>query len=297
MNPRFSIITVCLNAGAALHQTLASVLVQSCADWELIVKDGGSTDGSTDALPADGRIRFFQQSDSGIYDAMNQALAHATGRYVLFLNAGDFLSDDSVLQGFAVTIANAANNSEASETSETDNTDKTRGTGKTRETGETRKTRETGEPGLVYCNYTTTAHPVPVMSPPRLSSFFLYRTMLCHQVCLVRRDYFALIGAFDTSFRVDADYDFLVRLIHVHNARYAFFNYTGIITTPFGFNFHQQETARKEVARIRRSYFGWRRFPYGLMVALTLPRLRYRLSTRTDGVARAYQRFANIINT
>jgi len=282
MNPRFSIITVCLNAGAALHQTLASVLVQSCADWELIVKDGGSTDGSTDALPADGRIRFFQQADSGIYDAMNQALAHATGSYVLFLNAGDFLSDASVLQGFATTIANAT----AAD-----------GNGGNGGNSETANTDTTAAPGLVYCNYTTTAHPVPVMSPPRLSSFFLYRTMLCHQVCLVRRDYFALIGAFDTSLRVDADYDFLVRLIHVHKARYAFFNYTGIITTPFGFNFHQQETARKEVARIRRSYFGWRRFPYGLMVALTLPRLRYRLSTRTDGVARAYQRFANIINT
>ena len=55
---KFSIITVCLNAGNDLSETVASVLSQTETDYELLIKDGGSTDGSLEKLPSDSHIRL-----------------------------------------------------------------------------------------------------------------------------------------------------------------------------------------------------------------------------------------------
>lgn len=74
----FSIVVVSLNPGEKLVPTLKSVLDQDYGNFEIIIKDGGSTDGSVEKLeelPADSRIRFFREPDKGIYDGMNQALA------------------------------------------------------------------------------------------------------------------------------------------------------------------------------------------------------------------------------
>ena len=116
---KFSIITVSYNPGEKLKETLFSVAGQTCTDYEVIVKDGGSTDGSTGFLKvrkhfdADkvilseeflGRVRFFEGRDKGIYDAMNQAVAQASGEFVLFLNCGDVLADERVLERVAAVI-------------------------------------------------------------------------------------------------------------------------------------------------------------------------------------------------
>ena len=80
---RFSIITVCLNAGENLIETVKSTLMQTYADFEIIVKDGFSDDGSIDRLPQDSRIKLVQKKDSGIYEAMNQGIKEASGDYCL----------------------------------------------------------------------------------------------------------------------------------------------------------------------------------------------------------------------
>ena len=102
---KFSIITVCLNPGEKLGITLESVLGQTCEDAEIIVKDGCSRDGSVEKWqrehggdPGADRVRIFVEKDSGIYDAMNQAAAHAQGEFLLFLNCGDAFPDEGVLE-------------------------------------------------------------------------------------------------------------------------------------------------------------------------------------------------------
>ena len=70
----FSIITVCFNAGDKLKNTLENILAQTFNDFEIIVKDGGSSDGSLDAILKDERIKVFSEKDKGIYDAMNVAV-------------------------------------------------------------------------------------------------------------------------------------------------------------------------------------------------------------------------------
>ena len=94
---KFSIIVVCLNPGPKLNQTLDSILSQTYPSFEIIVKDGGSRDGSIETMREDRRIRLYQESDHSIYEAMNQAVSHVTGDYILFLNCGDLFYDNEVL--------------------------------------------------------------------------------------------------------------------------------------------------------------------------------------------------------
>ena len=58
---KFSIIVVCLNPGTKLNQTLDSILAQTCPDFEVIVKDGGSRDGSIESMRTDGRIHLYHE--------------------------------------------------------------------------------------------------------------------------------------------------------------------------------------------------------------------------------------------
>lgn len=97
--PYFSIITVCFKDLDNLKKTYGSVLAQSCQDFEWIVVDGGSPDG-TDGWLA--QLQFEQLSwtserDSGLYDAMNKGIDRAKGHYLIFMNSGDLFADMDVL--------------------------------------------------------------------------------------------------------------------------------------------------------------------------------------------------------
>ena len=96
----FSIITICRNHVDGLIATGASVAAQSCKDYEWIVIDGASTDGTLAYLQsqaANPHLQYISEPDGGIYDAMNKGIERATGDYLLFLNAGDTLADTNVL--------------------------------------------------------------------------------------------------------------------------------------------------------------------------------------------------------
>lgn len=86
-----SIITVNLNNAAGLRKTIESVINQSFCDYEFIIIDGGSTDGSTDVIKEYVlNIDYWvSERDNGIYNAMNKGLSIAKGDYVNFLNSGD----------------------------------------------------------------------------------------------------------------------------------------------------------------------------------------------------------------
>ena len=98
--PIFSIITVSYNEVASIRQTLDSIVNQTFKDFELIVVDGGSTDGTKEIIAQyNGLISWWcSEPDKGIYNAMNKGIAHATGKYVNFMNAGDSFFNNDVLQ-------------------------------------------------------------------------------------------------------------------------------------------------------------------------------------------------------
>ena len=97
--PFFSIITVVWNNLAGLKQTKETLYQQVCSDWEWIIVDGASTDGTLEyALSCSGgRVRVISERDRGIYDAMNKGLLLAEGSYVVFLNSGDLLAEKESL--------------------------------------------------------------------------------------------------------------------------------------------------------------------------------------------------------
>lgn len=97
---KLSIITINYNDANGLKKTMDSVLSQTYDDFEYIVVDGASEDGSVAVLESYNapNLNWISESDSGIYNAMNKGIHLAKGDYLLFLNSGDFLVEKEVLK-------------------------------------------------------------------------------------------------------------------------------------------------------------------------------------------------------
>lgn len=174
----FSIIVVCLNEGEKLHKTVQSILDQTEEDYEIIIKDGGSADGSVEKLltaASNGRIKIYREKDSGIYDAMNQAVKHASGEYIFFLNCGDYFYQEDVLFRIKQFI-------------------------------EENKCRAERNPQIFYGNIRERLTGALVQSNPKMDDFGCYRNVPCHQACFYDRRLLASRG-FDTGYLVRADYE------------------------------------------------------------------------------------------
>ena len=87
--PRISIVTPSFNSGATIAATIESVLSQDYTNWEHIVMDGGSNDGTLAVLERYPRLVWVSEKDEGHYHAMNKGIARATGDVVVILNADD----------------------------------------------------------------------------------------------------------------------------------------------------------------------------------------------------------------
>ena len=100
MSFKISIISINYNNKEGLRKTVESVVNQTYKNFEYIVIDGGSTDDSTDILDEyHEKINYIvSEPDSGIYNAMNKGIKVAKGDYLLFLNSGDCLIDQFVIQ-------------------------------------------------------------------------------------------------------------------------------------------------------------------------------------------------------
>lgn len=95
-----SIITINFNNYAGLKRTIDSVVVQSFHDYEWIIIDGGSKDGSRELIEQySAHFSYWvSEPDKGVYHAMNKGIARAKGEYLMFLNSGDWLVDSNTLQ-------------------------------------------------------------------------------------------------------------------------------------------------------------------------------------------------------
>lgn len=99
---QLSIITINRNNAAGLEKTLLSINAQTCKDFEHIIIDGASDDGSVDVIKKydDGCVerRWISEPDTGIYNAMNKGIRMAKGEYLQFLNSGDTLATKDVVE-------------------------------------------------------------------------------------------------------------------------------------------------------------------------------------------------------
>lgn len=192
----FSIIVVCLNAGDKLQETVESIRRQTEQDYEIIIKDGISSDAATisylkrleEESAADSRIRVYRyEKDSGIYDGMNQAVKYVSGDYVFFLNCGDRFYDDQVLAKVRAEIEKCRKE---------------------------RRTVGQGNPGngqkeasyIFYGNICEQLTKTMVQSNPVIDDFACYRNLPCHQACFYAADLLKT-RAFDIRYKVRADYE------------------------------------------------------------------------------------------
>ncbi len=99
---KLSIITINRNNAAGLEKTIKSVVSQACKEFEYVVVDGASTDGSVDVIkkyePQFAHIKWVSEPDKGIYNAMNKGIRMASGEYIMILNSADTLYSPSVAE-------------------------------------------------------------------------------------------------------------------------------------------------------------------------------------------------------
>ena len=178
--PRLSIVIATWNAVNTLERCLHSIMAQDFDDWEILISDGGSTDGTVELILREGpAIGWWQtKKDKGIYDAWNQALDYARGEYVAFLGADDTLHAPSALRHVFELI------------------------GKEKYDLVTGRGVLVNQDGRAYYEFGN------AWDYGKLRR----RMTICHPGALHRRDLFEQYGKFDTSYRISADYDFLLRL-------------------------------------------------------------------------------------
>ena len=98
---KFSVIICAYNVFRKLPITLDSILAQTFLDFEVVIVDGGSTDGTVGVIGEhekkfNGRLRWISESDTGIYNAMNKGVEMARGEYLVVIGAGDWLEPDAL---------------------------------------------------------------------------------------------------------------------------------------------------------------------------------------------------------
>lgn len=172
-SPFFSIIVASFNAENKIRATIDSVLNQTFEDYEIIVKDGGSTDNTLSEIPINDKIRVFSSRDGGIYFGMNEGIDYARGKYLCFLNCGDFFYDKYVLENVYKTAINCDSQS------------------------------------VVYGDFTKKG--LVSTQPKKLSPFYLYRKPLCHQSIFTSKEVFDRHGKYDPSIKICADWCYILK--------------------------------------------------------------------------------------
>lgn len=165
--PFFSIIVVSYNAASVIEATIESILGQTNDDYEIIVKDGGSDDGTLECVPQNDKIKIYSNADDGIYYGMNEAIDYAVGEYVCFLNCGDRFASNEVLHDMYDFL-------------------------------------KAEKCGVAYGNYSRKK--MIGYQPSKLNAFDLYRTPLCHQTMFIERRLFETFGKYDITFKICADW-------------------------------------------------------------------------------------------
>ena len=240
---QFSIITVCLNAGQGLLDTVERTLGQTYGHFEIIVKDGGSQDGSIEKLPNDPRIRVVSRKDTGIYDAMNQGIEEARGDYLIFMNCGDWFYSPDVLQSIAERI------------------------------GEARLPLYYGK---CFDRMTGQVRAYP----KQLTRMTCYRTMICHQATVYRADVLKK-RPYDLSYPILADRETLWHLVCAENVEPKYLD-TVIADYQGGGESASEKHIRRNRAdqqRLLDTYYPKsEQLKYKLLMALTFQKLRVALS-------------------
>lgn len=221
-----SIITITYNAARWLERTMLSVLAQTCKDYEYIIVDGGSKDGTIDIVKRlepqfEGRLSWCSEPDKGLYDAMNKGIARAKGDFLWFVNAGDEIYEPDTL----AHILSAT-------TADTDII--------------------YGKACIVNAKGIKVSEHHKATPPDLQRKHFLNGLVVSHQAILVRR---SIAEEYNTKYRICADYDWCIRAVSDSRKNIYLDEYVCKFLTE-GLSSKQRKRAWKERFHIMREHFG-----------------------------------------
>lgn len=182
-----SIITINYNNATGLEKTIKSVKNQTYQDYEHIIIDGNSTDGSKEIIDKykNSFNYWISEPDSGVYNAMNKGIKVSKGDFLFFLNSGDRLYDRDVLN---------------------------------------KVSKEFNEKIDIYYGQLTldnNAEEETIINPPRILSFdFFLTNTIPHQAVFTRKKIFKKVGCFTESLQIVSDWEFFLLSIFKFNTKY-----------------------------------------------------------------------------
>jgi len=223
---KVSVITITFNAERWLERTMKSVLVQTCTDYEYIIVDGASKDGTVEIIKRlepqfKGRLSWKSEPDKGLYDAMNKGIGRAKGDFLWLINAGDEIYGTETLR-HVVEAANA----------DTDIV--------------------YGKACIVNAAGVKVSEHHKVTPPDLRRKHLLNGLVVSHQAILVRR---SIAAAYNTDYRICADYDWVIRAVSASRKNMYLDEYLCKFLTE-GVSQKQRKRAWKERFHIMRAHFG-----------------------------------------
>jgi|Laugresp1bdmlbsn_1035097.scaffolds.fasta_scaffold03376_3 glycosyltransferase involved in cell wall biosynthesis len=188
---KISIITINYNDLKGLQKTFNSVVNQTNKDFEYIVIDGGSSDGGKEFLEqnSDPLAYWISEKDSGVYNAMNKGIKAAKGEYLLFLNSGDFLVDDDVIEKVIENIDS--------------------------------------KHSFYYGNlfYSLDDKRTLIWTPPaKLSFSYFFQHSLPHPASFIKRDLFEKYFLYNEKYKIVSDWEFFIYCICKMDEPYKYIN-------------------------------------------------------------------------
>jgi glycosyltransferase involved in cell wall biosynthesis len=190
---KFSVITINFNNAQGLVRTIESIVNQTFHDFEFIVIDGGSKDESTTIIQnfsakIRSKISWVSEKDNGIYHAMNKGIKKSTGDFLIFINSGDILANNTVLES-----ANSLMNLDADLCS-----------------------------GILIID---DGHKKQLIHPiQELSLSYSIHGGLTHPNTFIKRRMFSLYGLYNENNKIVSDWEFFLIVGGLHNIKYQAIN-------------------------------------------------------------------------
>ena len=188
---KLSIITINRNNAAGLEMTLQSVVSQTFKEFEYIIVDGASTDGSVEVIkkyePQFAHLKWVSETDSGIYNAMNKGIRMATGDYIQILNSADILAASNVTERMVIALKELENEGQGAEVP------------------------------LLYGNMIkkdySSGRIVDKSGKVEYSLRQYYSSTMNHDCCYIRRDLFDAYGLYDENLKIVSDWKWFLQVI------------------------------------------------------------------------------------
>lgn len=185
--PKLSIITINYNNLEGLKRTVESVVNQTWQEFEYIIIDGGSTDGSKEII-ADYQKRityWVSEKDNGIYHAMNKGINKSTGDFLIFMNSGDVFYNDTIIDVLVSEL----------------------------------KTTDAIVYGDVVLRNEKKDTERIQKHPEKLNFSYFYNQTICQQACFIKRSLFDTIFYFNENYKITSDWEFLIYAIYIEKVQ------------------------------------------------------------------------------